>query len=483
MVRIGFRWLFVAVVITTVGSAFSQAWEKPLAPGVIYRMEVDLSVPRIVHAIRYSQGATGVSLKCELGGGVVYAENAYKGRGTVSEMRARTGAIAAINGDFFPFTGDPLGAMIRDGQLISDPGNKRAVFGWGEKGSSVGLMEFQGRVQIGDQTLTLKGINQECPLNEMVLNTDVAGFAMAKIPNVHAVIKMDSADWEPNGIYTGTFDSLFADSPRLPIQSGNAILTASGTKAELLKTLVPGQKVTITYESKGFDFSKVDQMMGGGPFLVRNGRVDIDAEQEHFDDSFINKRHPRTAMGRTRDGDIWVAVIDGRQKISDGATLEETAKVMQKLGCVDAINLDGGGSSTINLLGLTVNRPSDGKERPVANGVILVGTRPEPTPQKLSLKLPDQMVTGTANTLAVIDEAGQRVPNSEVLWSSSGDGWIDQGGLARPIQRGQVEVGAYVRGQLLRGSLTIVDPPPTSRLEKKVTVSRGKSGRSKKRGG
>jgi hypothetical protein len=454
-------------------TASAQSWEKPIAPGVTYRMDVDLSVPRIVHAIRYSLGATGISLKSELAGGTVIEENSSKGRETMTEMVARTGALVAINGDFFPFTGDPLGVMVRDGQLISTPGIQRAVFGWGAKSSALGLVAFQGVAQINGQEINLKGINEECPLNEVVLNTDVAAFAMAKSPCVHAVFKMDKADWSPNGAFTGTFESLYADTPKLPIQPGNAILSAHGNKADVLKTLTTGQQVTFKFQTTGFDWSKIDQTMGGGPFLLRNSQIAVDAERQNFNDAFSKKRHPRTAIGRTSDGDLWIAVIDGRQKMSDGATLEETAKIMLKLGCVDAVNLDGGGSSAINIMGLLLNRPSDGKERPVANGLALMGPKPETMSIPLRIKVPEKIFLGQPKTLTVIDEAGKAVPNADVLWAALGGGWIDQGGLVRPMAKGAVDVSALVRGQLLRATIDIVEPEkivPPKPTPKKVAA-------------
>ena len=246
---------------------------------------------------------------------------------------------------------------------------------------------------------------------------------------------MDPAEWSPNGTYLGELSYIFADNPKLPIQPGNAVLTAHGSKAEILKTWVPGQKITFKFESNGLDWTKVDQVMGGGPFLLRNGLVSVDAQRQGFNDAFSNKRHPRTAMGRTATGDLWIVVIDGRQKMSDGATLEEAAKVMARLGCVDAVNLDGGGSSAINVFGVTLNRPSDGKERPVANGIVLMGTKPELASVLLKVNAPEKLALGSPTVLSVSDDAGKAVPNSEVFWSAMGDAWIDQGGMARPLQK------------------------------------------------
>lgn len=456
-----------------VQSAVAQTWEKPIAPGVTYRMQVDLTTPRIIHALRYSIGAQDVTLKSELAGGAVIQETPSRGRETMTEMVARTGAIAAVNGDFFPFTGDPLGVMVRDGQLISTPGIQRAVFGWGPNAAAMGLVEFKGSIQLAGQTLGIKGINEQCPLNEVVLHTDVAAFALSRTPNTAYVFRMESPDWSPNGTFTGTFVNAYKDIAKMPIQPGNAVLTAAGDKAEYFQNLIPGETATITFETKGFDWTKISQTMGGGPFLLRSGQLAVDAARQGFNEAFANRRHPRTAMGRTADGDIWIVVVDGRQKISVGATLEETARIMQRLGCVDAVNLDGGGSSAINLLGLTLNRPSDGTERPVANGVVVLGPKPIAASIPLLIKAPAKMTVGTSRTAVVTDEAGRTIPNTEVLWASSGDGWVDQGGLIRPIQKGKMELRAFVRGTLYRTSIEIIEPD-------KAVPSRSRSG---KRGG
>lgn len=122
----------------------------------------------------------------------------------------------------------------------------------------------------------------------------------------------------------------------------------------------------------------------------------------------------------------------------------------------------------------------------MANGVVLMGPKPESAANPLKLKAPAKMTLGQASTLTVSDETGRPVPNSEVLWSSQGDAWIDQGGLARPMQKGQTEIVAYVRGQILRTTLEIAEPEKKtvakSRLQSRTISSRGKKGRGSRKG-
>ena len=105
--------------------------------------------------------------------------------------------------------------------------------------------------------------------------------------------------------------------------------------------------------------------IGGGPMLVHGGR---NVAEEHYWKEIFDcgglqglARHPRTAIGATEDGKLVIVVCDGRNKRgSAGMTLPELADKMISLGCVEAINLDGGGSSTfVGREGRVLNMPSD----------------------------------------------------------------------------------------------------------------------------
>ena len=98
-------------------------------------------------------------------------------------------------------------------------------------------------------------------------------------------------------------------------------------------------------------------ILGAGPLLMRDGEVFIPVNEEVFYGTSIPQVHPRTAAGTTPEGDLILLVVDGRQLISRGVDLPELADIMLQLGCEDAINLDGGGSSALVVNGLLLNRP------------------------------------------------------------------------------------------------------------------------------
>lgn len=118
---------------------------------------------------------------------------------------------------------------------------------------------------------------------------------------------------------------------------------------------------------------KMHAAVGGGPVLVREGAVYITHREEQLYVNGHNDLHPRTAMGYTRNRRLIILVIQGRSPGSaEGATLEETARIMVNLGCEEAVNLDGGGSSCLLVNGKETIEPSDKEgQRPVASVFIV----------------------------------------------------------------------------------------------------------------
>ncbi len=112
---------------------------------------------------------------------------------------------------------------------------------------------------------------------------------------------------------------------------------------------------------------KVETAVGGGPVLVQDGKVKITNNEEiKFAGKAISDKHPRTAMGYTADGKLILLVVEGRNPgTAEGASLTQLAAIMQQIGCIEAINLDGGGSSCMLVNGKETIYPSDKQQRAV----------------------------------------------------------------------------------------------------------------------
>jgi len=130
------------------------------------------------------------------------------------------------------------------------------------------------------------------------------------------------------------------------------------------ETTINGQKVTAI---QNFPDWKMQTAVGGGPVLIQNGKIRITNEEEMmFTGKAINDKHPRTAMGYTKEGKLIILVIEGRNKQASGATLTQEAQIFKDLGCWEALNLDGGGSSCMLVNGKETIRVSDASgQRPV----------------------------------------------------------------------------------------------------------------------
>lgn len=126
--------------------------------------------------------------------------------------------------------------------------------------------------------------------------------------------------------------------------------------------------------------AKITQLISGGPRLIKKGRLYVSKRTERFQKDIARGRAARTAIGITKTGKVLIVTVDGlkkernpydQRKNSIGVSLEELSTLMLKLGAVEAMNLDGGSSSTMVLKNQVVNKPTSNHERLVSNAIIL----------------------------------------------------------------------------------------------------------------
>jgi hypothetical protein len=158
-----------------------------------------------------------------------------------------------------------------------------------------------------------------------------------------------------------------------------------------------GQKMSLTWSA---GWPGVADTIGGNPVLVRDGRLEWDSLSGNH---YIFARHPRTGVGLTKDGKVLLVTVDGRKpRHSVGMTLMAFAKLFKSLGATWALNLDGGGSTTMVVRGRVVNKPSDGRERPVGSALLV--TMGSSFARK-SASAPVEPRTVAADGAAVLDPA------------------------------------------------------------------------------
>lgn len=375
----------------------------------------------------------------------VYDLTPTQGRATLSRVVQNAGAAGGINGDFFQWGddpgGDPVDLMVRNGELISapDPTNERGfAYGWGNGRFVLANPTWKASCSFGP----INTLNAYTADKGFALSTASAGYAISKKPATFVVLNVGTRVLTPRCAFDGTVTQVVEDVEKLRVNPGTIVISTQ-ERREMLR-LPLGRKVHLDVRVDGFDWHRVENVMGGGPLLVQNGKNVAPAKGE-----FNEVRHPRSMVGRDRQGGLWFVVVDGRQPQSVGASLPEAAEIMLDLGCTEAMNLDGGGSSTLNLFGLTLNHPSGGGERAIGNAILWHG----PHPVRMSVPL---RIVRRGDQLLLLDEAEQSVSSEQVVWSVEGKtAWVDGEGTLHVLAAGEVTVKALLDGRVYETRLDV----------------------------
>ena len=494
---------------------------KRLAPGITLTQEVDKATPLVIDVLDINLDAPGVRLGVGIGQDKISGTDPTHGREDVSRYARRHKVLAAVNADFFPFTGDPLGVGIKDGELFSEPwtGNGKAgprvTLGVTPNGRGIlfNVLGFLGDLQAQDgQRFLISGINRTVNAGEIVVYTPLYGLlSSTRIGGTQVVVSGANGPVRANKLVGGRVDQVLVgvEAP-VPIPEDGFVLSAApGAGADFLSQNVRvGEQIGFVLgvaplggESNGvriaavprttadlpsragegidrqaFLWARVPQAVGGGPRLLVNGQVAVDGIAEGFDAGFTDHVNPRTAAGLTRDGrHLLLVTVDGRQAISKGVTLTDLALILRRYGAWDAINFDGGGSTCMAVGGLVINSPEgSGAERPVADMFLVQSDVPDvkmpsdllpPAVQEATLILPTVPVLIGSTLPLKIGSAGKTISGGDprILWQgmvTGGVGFVNQRGYFIPLKPGTGTITALFRGQQLTGTVTVQSRVP-----------------------
>ncbi|NLJ86315.1 MAG: phosphodiester glycosidase family protein [Firmicutes bacterium] len=354
---------------------FRDGFETHVVPGLAYghwRKDTP-NGPLFVNYMRIDLREPGVRVRPAM---------AANGKEAVHQLAARHGAIAAVNGIYFASDGSPLGMIMIDGKLVSPPYLNRTAAGLTENGTviidnvaitgevrraALGAHEESGgqkrHLEVGswsEATWEIDGVNRRRLADELIIYTAEHGTTTGT----------NNYGWEV--LIQGNYVTGHVQG-NAKIPPGGYVISGHGKAAHWLRNLEIGDYIDASWSLQPNWLEQgVVHAVGGGPRLLRQGQVDITAEQERFQADITQGRAPRTALGVTERGELLLVTVNGRQNnISIGMTLAEAAELMRELGAIEAMNLDGGGSSTMVVRGIVLNAPSDGVPRPVSNAILV----------------------------------------------------------------------------------------------------------------
>ena len=377
----------LALALAFASAALGQTTQ--LLPNVTYRDDVQFT-PHGPVAIRVVTGPRPTGLyRLE----PALSNETLTGRETVTSMERRLdtqGTAVGINADYFSFKdGHPSGILVRDGALVSPPNAGRSSLGISADGTlDVQRVKLRGSWQGLVARRTLNGFNATPGANGISLFTSDWGASTPRLPGSFAVVLSPFPTAIPDTDLVGAVADSEEGAP-VDLARGTAVLVARGSAAKALAAEAPlGANVTIRLTLEP-DWTGIADAVGGGPVLVSNGRPVFSAN-EGFTTSQLVPRAPRSAVGQLPDGRILLVAIDGRQQgYSVGMTNFELAQTMMRLGAVRAMALDTGGSTTLAFEGTLLNRPSDGRERPIATALMLVYSGVYAPPLKVPVVSPN----------------------------------------------------------------------------------------------
>lgn len=374
------RLFFIAFFLCLLpGSAQTQpsaARSEFIAPGIEHiqitrghKSETEETGPWFINLLRIDLSKARLQM--------AHAMDEAVGLETVTSLATRYGALAAVNSGYFRTTGtyggDSIGVGVLSGKILSESNNARAAAGLIERNGTqqliFGHLKFEGVLVAGRRLRRpINGLNRPRGDDELILFT----------PQFHRTTLTD-----PNGLEVIVRNGRVFEQRNLKgsstIPSDGFVISASGSAREwALRNLRRGALVQVSLNLSPVEadqaaaWKQASSIIGGGPQLIRNGRIEITNAAEKILPSFVSDHHPRTAIAKLKSGQILLVVVDGRQADSVGMSLNMLSDLLIEFGAVEAINLDGGGSTAMVLRNKLVNKPSDATgERPVSDAILV----------------------------------------------------------------------------------------------------------------
>ena len=390
--------LFLWMTVSTIAQAGGE--KKTLFPNLsqglhLYRYDWDVEMC-VLYVAEMSRHEPTLHFEVALANAQILGKETVRSMANRRTQRGDRRVLVAVNGGF-GVLGDMRGyggvlesLHVQDGELITQPTDTEACFGVTESGEFLSTpVEMKASLQIGEHTLPLGCINQRrldgCQVTLYTPRLGESTHTNRRRGN-EVIIGGLPLPLTPNYAHPYRVEGISRDG-NSPIPRDGAVLWMSTRlKDPSVSEFNMGASGTLTLTLSPPEWNRVQHAIGGRLRLLKNGKINETLVEMHHAEkrhtpgkraSVLNLSHePRTALGYNADT-LFLIVADGRQpKYSTGLTLYELAGILSDLGVTEAINLDGGSSSTFVVNDAVINKPSGQREREVLNAVFITADVP-----------------------------------------------------------------------------------------------------------
>ncbi len=338
-----------------------------VTPGVDYKKGAAIwnGQPQSIHSVEVDIGRPDVSVQAIIPDPLqelrplTYILN----KASTQQMHA----VAGVNASFFHTTGknakSPAYLLAANNKVntygVISTGNDEymsvpSAFGVDKNGrGQIGKFGYEASIKVGDEAYKISSINKERGSSEVILYTPSYSFETTRTNEIGMEISLDNLSTSiEEGYELGTEVTATVSKIATYSQGGNSVIPKKGavisiqggTQAAAFSNVKEGDKITLSIDLTN-PWKSAEYVLASGPLLVQNGKVDMTINPNS---SRAKTRHPRTAVAVNKDRTkVFLVTVDGRKTNSRGMTLSEFSNYLVSIGAHDALNLDGGGSTTM----------------------------------------------------------------------------------------------------------------------------------------
>ena len=333
-----------------------------LKPGIVKHLirTVNERGPIVLHLLEIDLLNKNISFKVGMPNG-----EKIKAKETLTQIVKEQMAFAGINANYFDVkVGNPIGTLITGGTWVTGPVYDRVAIGFTDDNKV-----FINQVMLSGTVTAHRGFRRKARAE-----IEIDGLNTAL--NLYNTAGLFTKNWDEKiEVPKGKIALVVKNDLIKKIEDGNVAIPDDGYiivgNKTYFKSVKKKDRLTIKWKSEP-DWSEVKEAISGGPYLIMDGEVYVDEQRQRFKFAIRETFAPRSAIGIGQNGNLFLIAVDGRKPgFSAGLNLKELAEILKKLDLQEAINLDGGGSTTLVADGGIINSLSERHERKISNALLI----------------------------------------------------------------------------------------------------------------